>query len=213
MASDQAPNRIAEVRRARKLTQQAVADLLGIHWITVSKLERGRMKLTVEWAQRLASVLNVPVFDLYARTDQATNVFPVGVIGSKGDLILRNNCEPGTLPDEVLITLGTAQTANNAWVMVSNDEMRPFLHPGDLIHVNFLPKDARPSEYLDRLVLAFTKAPDVPDGLHGTFGTLSRGSAPDLYDIKPFGSAPHQDIKIASLCIVTLIVVRSMQPQ
>lgn len=52
-------NRIAEMRKQAGLTQQALADKLGIHWVTVSKIERGNIKLTFERCKQIASALGV----------------------------------------------------------------------------------------------------------------------------------------------------------
>ena len=52
-------NRIAKVRNARGMTQQELADQVGAHWITISKLERGIIKLTTEWMEKLAPPLGV----------------------------------------------------------------------------------------------------------------------------------------------------------
>ena len=58
------PNSIALFRKAAKLTQQQLGDLLGVHWVTISKLERGRIKLTLDWADRIGRVLSVDAFNL-----------------------------------------------------------------------------------------------------------------------------------------------------
>jgi transcriptional regulator with XRE-family HTH domain len=57
-------NRIAEERKARGMTQQQLADAVGAHWITISKLERGRIKLTTDWLDKLAKPLGVSASDL-----------------------------------------------------------------------------------------------------------------------------------------------------
>ena len=57
-------NRIAEVRNARGMTQQELADQVGAHWITISKLERGIIKLTTEWLEKLATPLGVHAWEL-----------------------------------------------------------------------------------------------------------------------------------------------------
>jgi DNA-binding XRE family transcriptional regulator len=59
-----ARNRIAEHRKARGMTQQGLADAVGAHWITISKLERGRIKLTTDWLEKLAPPLGVHAHDL-----------------------------------------------------------------------------------------------------------------------------------------------------
>jgi transcriptional regulator with XRE-family HTH domain len=61
-------NRIAEARKARGMTQQQLADAVGSHWITISKLERGRIKLTTDWLERLAKPLGVSPRDLLVGT-------------------------------------------------------------------------------------------------------------------------------------------------
>jgi len=61
-------NRIAEARKARGMTQQQLADAVGSHWITISKLERGRIRLTTDWLERLAKPLGVSERDLLSGT-------------------------------------------------------------------------------------------------------------------------------------------------
>jgi len=62
----QRKNRIAEKRNARGMTQLELADAVGAHWITISKLERGRIKLTTDWLEKLAKPLGVVPSDLLA---------------------------------------------------------------------------------------------------------------------------------------------------
>jgi transcriptional regulator with XRE-family HTH domain len=65
----QPKNRIAEERKAKGMTQQDLADAVGSHWITISKLERGRIKLTTEWLEKLATPLGVPPGALLRRAE------------------------------------------------------------------------------------------------------------------------------------------------
>lgn len=51
-------NRIREIRKAKKLTLQKVADLADTTVQQVQRLERGDRKLTIEWMERLAKALN-----------------------------------------------------------------------------------------------------------------------------------------------------------
>lgn len=71
-----ASNRIGELRKARGLTQEElgaemVADLTGS---TVAKLENGRQKLTVEYAQDIARVLGVSIVELLGLDDVGVRV-------------------------------------------------------------------------------------------------------------------------------------------
>lgn len=59
-----APNRIRELRIAARLSQQTVADRVGVSKVTISDLERGNMRLDVEYMKRIASALGVTPADL-----------------------------------------------------------------------------------------------------------------------------------------------------
>jgi transcriptional regulator with XRE-family HTH domain len=56
-----APNRIRELRLAAqpKLSQQSLADLVGVSKPTISDLENGKMTLTQDYMRRLARALHV----------------------------------------------------------------------------------------------------------------------------------------------------------
>lgn len=71
-----ASNRIGELRKARGLTQEElgaemIADLTGS---TVAKLENGRQKLTVEYAQDIARILGVSITELLGLDDAGVRV-------------------------------------------------------------------------------------------------------------------------------------------
>ena len=54
-----------KLRKQRKLTQQEVADQLGISRIAYSKLERGETRLFNESAEKLAQLFDVPADELF----------------------------------------------------------------------------------------------------------------------------------------------------
>lgn len=62
-------NNLRMIREQRSLTQEQLAQLVGCHWITISKLERSEMHLTHQWMVRLASPLGVKPFLLVADTE------------------------------------------------------------------------------------------------------------------------------------------------
>jgi transcriptional regulator with XRE-family HTH domain len=71
VAMDSAPNRIRELRMAAKLSQQRLADAVGVSKVTISDLERGAMQLTHDYMKRLAYVLSVEAADLLPVRDNA----------------------------------------------------------------------------------------------------------------------------------------------
>ena len=63
---NKAPNSIAHYRAAAGLSQQELAEKVGAHWVTISKLERGKMQLTVDYMRKIGDALDVPAADLMA---------------------------------------------------------------------------------------------------------------------------------------------------
>lgn len=57
-------NRIGEIRKAKGLTLQQVADRVSTTNQQISHLERGRRKLSYEWMERLAMALSCHPLDL-----------------------------------------------------------------------------------------------------------------------------------------------------
>jgi transcriptional regulator with XRE-family HTH domain len=53
------PNRIKELREARDMTQEALADAARTSFQQISRLENGSRKLTEEWMRRLGDALGV----------------------------------------------------------------------------------------------------------------------------------------------------------
>lgn len=60
--------------RQRGISRDAMADELQVHPVTVSKLISGTMKLTVDWMERFARVLNVQPSDLIAPSSNMRTV-------------------------------------------------------------------------------------------------------------------------------------------
>lgn len=58
--------RVAEVRVQRGLTQDKLAEMLGVSGVYVRRVEIGRENLTLRSLTRIASTLGVPVADLFA---------------------------------------------------------------------------------------------------------------------------------------------------
>lgn len=52
------------LRERRGLTQQQVADLVGVHRVTIVKIENEKLKPGVDLLESLAKVLRVPVTKL-----------------------------------------------------------------------------------------------------------------------------------------------------
>lgn len=79
-----APNRIRELRMAAGCTQQALGDRIGVSKVTISELERGRMKLDTDYMRRIAAALDVLPADLLPLSDN-----PYGLSADERELIER----------------------------------------------------------------------------------------------------------------------------
>ena len=56
--------KLAEIRKQKGLTQEELAQKLGVKDITISRYERGERQLTIEKAQAIANVLGCTISEL-----------------------------------------------------------------------------------------------------------------------------------------------------
>lgn len=78
------PNRVAELRQAKGLSQEALAALAGMHQTTLSKIEKGSRGLDQEYRRVLAPHLGVTPAELLSRDEN-----PFLLSDEERDLILR----------------------------------------------------------------------------------------------------------------------------
>jgi transcriptional regulator with XRE-family HTH domain len=55
---------LAALRKQRGLSQEALAEVIGVHRTYMGGVERGERNLTLKSVERIASKLGVPVLDL-----------------------------------------------------------------------------------------------------------------------------------------------------
>lgn len=67
VAVENAPNRIRELRMAAGMSQQSLGDRIGRSKMTISDLERGEIKLDLEYMELIADALNVQPAELLPR--------------------------------------------------------------------------------------------------------------------------------------------------
>ena len=56
-----AAKRIRQIREGKGLSQEALADIAGLHRTYISSIERGEKNFTVDSLERLADALNVDI--------------------------------------------------------------------------------------------------------------------------------------------------------
>lgn len=55
---------LAAIRKQRGLSQEAFAEVMGVHRTYMGSVERGERNLTLRSVERLAAKIGVPVLDL-----------------------------------------------------------------------------------------------------------------------------------------------------
>lgn len=66
-------NRIAELRAARRLSRQELADELDINFQTIGYLERGDYNPSLELAFRISEFFDVPIGKVFSRQPFSTS--------------------------------------------------------------------------------------------------------------------------------------------
>ena len=115
-------NKISALRKAAGLSQQDLADRLGVHWVTISKLERGKIRLTSEYVARLAGGLGVDPLDIWETTvDRKITV--AGTL-KKGIADIRAS------EYDAWLQMGVYETI---WFALNDDALEPFFFEGDIL--------------------------------------------------------------------------------
>ncbi len=194
-------NRIAELRKARKLTQQQLAEAIGAHWITLSKLERGVMRLSDEWRAAIADALKVDEWELIVGARALPTVHVEGRIEEGGEIIPLDEDDTSEA-----FHLSTDYFTHPAyrWLTVSGDALWPWYQDGDRICLRHMPEDELES-VRGRITVVWWRAGENQDE-QATIGVLERGKRPGLYTVNRMGMPPVRDIKPISLAVVAMAV-------
>lgn len=87
---------------ARKLSQQTVADRVGVSKVTISDLERGEMRLDVEYMKRIAAALSVAPNEPVTPADLLPiSAHPWNLSDQERDLIERYRMSPPETQEQV----------------------------------------------------------------------------------------------------------------
>jgi DNA-binding XRE family transcriptional regulator len=196
-----APNRIAEFRRKRGLTQQQVAERVGTHWVTISRLENGRQDLKWEWVEKLATVLDVNPMDLMQRNRALAQVPVTGVItpgGSAEAFDLEN------LPKK-LVYSGLFDDPQSFFLLVVGDGLGPFFHDGDLMRFTQAETE-KYEDYIGRFCAIWDESDEFA-GEEVFVGIMRRGREPGTVDLHNAGYPPIAGMKLKALAQATMVVM------
>lgn len=194
-------NRIHELRISRRWSQPELAEKVGAHWVTISKLERGHMKLTQEWMERLAQALGVEPAELISDAPLVRTVYVNGHLNDKG--IVASDLEvEDSIGLAYQLQLGVDEPDKTEWYFVNSDAYYPVLSNGDLIRFTYTYPFVADS-CIGKLCLVTIK-----DRSHAKMvGVLNNSGTPGLYDLHVVGGAPLRRVAIENLAVASLAVL------
>lgn len=129
------PDELKRMRKAMKLSQQALADKCGVHWTTISRIERGQMSPTMDTLNKLVAVLGVQGEDVKVIAPLTRRVQhkgrPVRLVGKvpAGDprVVDLGDGSCVDIPEEDL------PDGEVVGVVISGESMLPNYLPGDIV--------------------------------------------------------------------------------
>ena len=185
------------MRKEKGLSQQQLAEAIGSHLVTISKLERGKMKFTYEWAAKIAEALNVPTVMIYGSEAADRSIKISGLLTETG----RINLEAGYLdfPD-MSVDVYFKDSIHSIWMYVDTADLYPFLQYGDILRVEKMDiiNDRR---YLNRLCIVKEKLSS-----RYAMGVLHWNPKTWKFDADCFNSAPMRDVDLSEVWLVTMVV-------
>ena len=198
------PNRISYFRNERKLTQQQLADKVGgVHWITISKLERGKIKLTTDWMDKISAALNVEPFDLVHREAKYRKLYIDGEVFPGGELgWIKDNEEEQEAYIEVESNIEEIKAGY--WLIIGSNMFEPYIREGDLVRIT--PK--RGSDSLKDMIGLLCWVQLKTAGIKQYLGFLQKGSANDTYMVERGKLPPIKDVEVEAAFPVTMILLR-----
>lgn len=163
---------ISKARKAKGLTQQQLADAIGVHYVTMSKIERAKTDVSLEQMVRIAEILNIRAADLFMSAPYTQALNFKGWIQNGGNI--KNNDK-----DVEVVLAGFVDPFTSKkyeWFDVQTSDFYPVLHEGDRIRAEPI-GDNDIEMYLDRLCLFHS----MRDPDRRVIGILSYGMSLDVF--------------------------------
>ncbi|MCJ2132213.1 helix-turn-helix transcriptional regulator [Methylobacterium sp. E-045] len=200
--SKTAPNRIAEFRKAEGLTQQELAEAVGAHWITISRLERGKLPLSFDWAERIGNALKIGKFAVYNTEPEQKRIFVDGSITSRGEVEYYLDEAGNEIFNGYLVNIDFYRRAGVQWFEIESDGFFPFFQTNDLVQVTWQkPEDI--DIFINRLCIASIKM-DSKDYTRNILGFVVPGRKNGTYDVNILSGAPLRNVILDTVAVVTM---------
>lgn len=196
------PNRIAQLRKERHLSQQELGELIGSHYVTISKLETGKLPLTHEWSERIADILRVDPADL-ALGEKKRKVYVSGTIegGARVDMWASAGPED-TLFIETDLYSGDGRKGAR-WLMVNGDALYPVFQHLDMLRIS-LGEESKMEELQGNLcVIVIDERKEDYEGNIILVGIPTSSHGNGVYDIHMLNGPLQKKKKIIEIARVS----------
>jgi DNA-binding XRE family transcriptional regulator len=185
-------NKIAELRKKRKMSQQQLADAVGSHWVTISNIERGKAPLTLEWANRIGKALQVDA-DAIMQNEEPPVVHIEGMLGSHG-IELWPEGSTVSLPISPGISIPYP-----FWLVISDNDAYPIFQIGDLARVIAI--DHLRSDHL-KVCIGCLCVVEWEGSDRAAIGYLNQGRTPHTFSVTRITAPPINEIKITKIGLI-----------
>lgn len=172
------------------MTQHQLAEAVGVHWVTISNLERGKAQLTQGWMEQLAEALGVSAPELFGP-------LPVRTIWIEGSVSRPDGAEiQAEDSDKRQVEIKVSGDVASFWLEIKDDVWAPFFHSGDLIQFSLL-DDSMWDYAVGRMCILF-----YGDDQYVT-GTVDRLVGHDTVIYRPMTSLMTQEIRVNNIGFIS----------
>lgn len=126
------PNRISELRKERRLSQEGLANLVGTSKPQIWRLENEKRRLTVDWMNRIAEALRCTATDLLEESVKK-EVSVVGYVGAGEEIYPFDDHEQGAGLETIE---APPEWCGGVAVRVKGSSMSPRFQDGEHIFYN-----------------------------------------------------------------------------
>lgn len=194
-------NRIKDIRLAKNMSQQKLADASGTTKATIMKLEKGDMGLTTSWMERLSAGLGCSPFELIGSKEIQVPV--IGTVGAGGGI-----CPIDDMP--LLQAVSNAHIAKDQGardqincdfvaappdaspdvvaVRVRGDSMLPFMPDGTIVY--YRQRHGNFSECLNKLCVVMLKSGEA------MLKILKKSPEYGRYTLMSFNASTIDDVEL-----------------
>lgn len=180
------PNRLKELRQARGLSHDKLAERVNTSRGQIYQLEKGLRKLSLDWMVRLAEALGCQPTDLIS--DQPIMVPVVGIVGAGAEVFPIDDHMQGTGIEEVEAPPGVDPRETVA-LRIKGDSMMPFMPEGTIVYYSER-FDGGCDAYLNKLCVV--KIKDGPTLLK----MLKKGYARGRFNLMSYNADMIEDVQL-----------------